>query len=43
MGSCFDQRGRPSASFSYSDRAQAKLGRNDVAAALKDDEEVLGR
>jgi hypothetical protein len=38
----YDQRGRPSASFGYSDRAKAKLGRNHVAAALKDAEQVLG-
>jgi hypothetical protein len=39
----YDQRGRPSASFGYADRAQAKLGRKHVAAALKDAEQVLGR
>jgi hypothetical protein len=39
----YDQRGRPSASFGYADRAKPKLGRNYVAAALKDAEQVLGR
>ena len=38
----YDQRGRPSASFGYADRQKAKLGRNHVAAALKDAEQVLG-
>jgi hypothetical protein len=28
----YDQRGTPSVSFGYSDRAKAKLGRNHVAA-----------
>jgi hypothetical protein len=37
----YDQRGRPSVSFGYADRAKAKLGRDHVAAALKDAEEVL--
>ena len=38
----YDQRGTPSVSFGYADRAKAKLGRNHVAAALKDAEQVLG-
>ena len=38
----YDQRGRPSASFGYADCAKAKLGRNHVAAALKDAEQVFG-
>jgi hypothetical protein len=36
----YDQRGRPSVSFGYADRGKAKLGRNHVAAALKDAEQV---
>jgi hypothetical protein len=39
----YDERGKPIVSFGYSDRAKAKLGRNHVAAALKDAEQVLGR
>ena len=39
----YDQKGRPSVSFGYADRAKAKLGRNGVAAALKGVEQVLGR
>jgi hypothetical protein len=38
----YDQRGRPSVSFGYADQVKAKLGRNHVAAALKDAEQVLG-
>ena len=38
----YDQKGRPSVSFGYADRANAKLSRNHVAAALKDAEQVLG-
>ena len=39
----YDQRGTPSVSFGYADRAKAELGRNHhVAAALKDAEQVLG-
>jgi hypothetical protein len=39
----YDQKGRPSVSFGYADRAKARLGRNHVAAALKDAEQVLVR
>jgi hypothetical protein len=39
----YDQKGRPCVSFGYSNRAKANLGRNHVAAALKDAEQILGR
>jgi hypothetical protein len=39
----YDEKGRPCVSFGYSGRAKADLGRNHVAAALKDAEQVLGR
>jgi hypothetical protein len=39
----YDQKGRPCVSFGYGDRSKARLGRNHVAAALKDAEQVLGR
>jgi hypothetical protein len=39
----YDQRGRPSVSFGYADDKKANVGRNHVAAALKDAEQVLGR
>ncbi len=39
----YDQRGRPCVSFGYADHAKAKLGRNHVAAALKDAEQILAR
>jgi hypothetical protein len=39
----YDQKGRPCVSFGYADRAKASLGRNHVAAALKEAEQVLGR
>ena len=38
----YDERGKPSVSIGYVDRAKAKLGRNHVAAALKDADQVLG-
>ena len=37
----YDQKARPCGSFGYADRAKAKLGRNHVAAALKDADQVL--
>ena len=39
----YDQKGRPSVSFGYADDKKANVGRDHVAAALKDAEEVLGR
>ena len=39
----YDVKGRPCASFGYADDKKANLGRNHVAAALKDAEQVLGR
>jgi hypothetical protein len=39
----YDQQGRPSVSFGYADDKKANLGRNHVAAALKDAEQVLAR
>ena len=39
----YDQRGRPSVSFGYAERAKANVSRNHVVAALKDAEQVLGR
>jgi hypothetical protein len=38
----YGHKGRPSVSFGYADEKQANVGRNHVAAALKDAEEVLG-
>jgi hypothetical protein len=37
----YDQKGRPSVSFGYVDDKKANVGRNHVAAALKEAEEVL--
>ena len=39
----YDQKGRPCVSFGYADDKKAKLGRNHVAAALKDAEQILAR
>jgi hypothetical protein len=39
----YDQKGRPCVSVGYTDGKKANLGRNDVAAALKDAEQVLDR
>ena len=39
----YDQKGRPCVSFGYADDKKANLGRNRVAAALKDAEQILGR
>jgi hypothetical protein len=39
----YDQKGRPSVSFGYADRSKARRGRNHVAAALKEAEQVLAR
>jgi hypothetical protein len=39
----YDQKGRPSVSFGYADDKKANVGRDHVAAALKDAEEVLRR
>ena len=38
----YDQKGRPCVSFGYADDKKANLGRNHVAAALKDAEQILG-
>jgi hypothetical protein len=39
----YDQKGRPSVSFGYADDKTANVGRDHVAAALKEAEEVLAR
>ena len=39
----YDQRGRPCVSFGYADDKSANVGRNHVAAAIKDAEQVLAR
>jgi hypothetical protein len=39
----YDQKGRPCVSFGYADDIKANVGRNSVAAALKDAEQVLAR
>jgi hypothetical protein len=39
----YDQKGRPSVSFGYADDKKANVGRDYVAAALKEAEEVLAR
>jgi hypothetical protein len=39
----YDQKGRPSVSFGYADDKKANVGRDHVAAALKEAEEVLAR
>jgi hypothetical protein len=39
----YDEKGRPCVSFGYADDKKANVGRNQVAAALKDAEQVLGR
>jgi hypothetical protein len=39
----YDQKGRPCVSFGYADDKKANVGRNHVAAAFKDAEQVLGR
>jgi hypothetical protein len=39
----YDQKGRPCVSVGYADDKKANVGRNHVAAALKDAEQVLGR
>ena len=39
----YDQKGRPCVSFGYADDKKANVGRNHVAAALKDAEQILAR
>ena len=39
----YDEKERPCVSFGYADDKKANVGRNHVAAALKDAEQVLGR
>jgi hypothetical protein len=39
----YDQKGRPCVSFGYADDKKASAGRDLVAAALREVEQVLGR